>query len=81
MANRNRVIKASELSKYGYCARSWWLESVQGETPANQEDLRRGTAAHAQHGRMVWGAGITRAAAIALLALGLMALAAAIFLQ
>lgn len=81
MTNRNRIIKASDFSRHGYCARAWWLESVQGETPANQDDLRRGAAAHAQHGRKVWGAGVARAAAAGLLILGLMALAAAIFLQ
>jgi len=81
MANRNRIIKASELAQYGYCARAWWLGSVKGIAPANTEDLRRGTASHARHGRSVWAAGALRAGAIALVVLGLMALAFAIFVK
>lgn len=81
MANRNRVIKASELAQYGYCARAWWLGSVKGIAPANTEDLRRGTARHAQHGRAVWAAGMMRAVAIILALLGALALAIAIFVK
>jgi hypothetical protein len=47
------VIRASELGQHAYCARSWWLERVQGIPSANVRELASGVAAHRAHGRAV----------------------------
>ncbi len=76
---KGRIIRASELGQYAYCARAWWLQTIRGAEPANTRDLRQGEAAHRQHGRAVWLAGAARWAAIGLLALAaLLALLAAL---
>ena len=54
-----RVIRASEVGQYLFCARSWWLNQVRGFAPTNIEDLAAGRAGHAAHG---WGSGGYRAA-------------------
>ncbi|NLS79514.1 MAG: hypothetical protein GXY76_19875 [Chloroflexi bacterium] len=54
-----RVIRASEVGEYLFCATSWWLHRVRGLAPANLEDLAAGRAAHAAHG---WGSVGARAA-------------------
>lgn len=64
---RRRLIRASELGQYAYCARSWWLQQVAGAAPANTRALAAGTAAHAAHGRRVWLSSALRWAALALL--------------
>ncbi len=63
---QRRIIRASELSQYAYCARAWWLQRIAGVAPSNTQDLAAGTAAHQQHGRLVWLAGALRWAALAL---------------
>lgn len=73
-ADPGRVIRASELGQYAYCAKAWWLGSVAGVASTNTEALARGTAAHAAHGRTVWLSSALRWAAI-----GLVVLAAIIF--
>ncbi len=65
--SRRRVIRASELGQYAYCARAWWLQRVAGVTPINTQDLAAGTAAHERHGRGVWLAGALRWVALALI--------------
>jgi CRISPR/Cas system-associated exonuclease Cas4 (RecB family) len=47
------VIRASELAQFAYCARGWWLASVQGIEPSNVRELQGGQARHQQHGRLV----------------------------
>ena len=54
--NRSRIIRASEIGQYVYCARAWWLGRVQGLAPTNVEALARGRDFHAEHGRSVAGA-------------------------
>jgi hypothetical protein len=49
-----RIIRASEIGQYAYCARAWWLGSVKGVPSANTRELARGTDAHRQHGHRVW---------------------------
>ncbi|MBC7263047.1 MAG: hypothetical protein H5T64_01675 [Chloroflexi bacterium] len=51
--SRNVIIRASELGRYDYCARSWWLERVRGYAPENIEDLQAGESAHLAHGETV----------------------------
>ncbi len=48
------VIRASEIGQYLYCARGWWLHWVRGFEPANVQELIRGQAHHAAHGRGVF---------------------------
>jgi len=63
-------IRASELAQYAYCAKAWWLGSVEGVQPSNVRQLEAGTAAHEQHGAQVALAGWLSRAALICLALG-----------
>ena len=69
---QRRMIRASELGQYAYCARSWWLQRIAGVAPTNTQDLAAGTAAHQQHGRAVWLAGALRWAALALVVVAIL---------
>lgn len=51
--DQDRVIRASELGQYLYCAKAWWLGSVEGVPSSNVRELDAGTAAHEQHGQTV----------------------------
>ena len=70
-----RIIRASELAQYAFCARAWWLGSVLGLASANREELAAGSWAHRRHGGRVRAAG-----GIARLAYALLGLAALIAL-
>lgn len=48
----SRFIRASEVGRYAYCARSWWLTAVQG-LPTEPTRLAAGVVEHAHHGRRV----------------------------
>lgn len=72
-----RVIRASEIGQYRYCARAWWLGSVMGVAPTNTRELAEGEAAHRRHGRAVWA---SRALILLAAALVLLALAALLFI-
>ncbi len=74
----SRVVRASELGQYAYCARAWWLGRVLGYRSANLESMAAGEAVHARHGRKVLSSHRLRRWAYASLALGL--LAGALFL-
>ncbi len=50
----NRVIRASELAQYAYCAKAWWLGSVMGVRTTNTRALEQGEATHRLHGQQVW---------------------------
>ena len=50
---KDRVIRASELGQYAYCAKAWWLGSVEGVPSANVRELDAGASAHEQHGQTV----------------------------
>jgi hypothetical protein len=69
----NRVIRASEVGLYTYCARAWWLAQIEGYRPVNEASLKAGEAAHKAHGRAVVGYHRLRQAAHALLGLALLA--------
>jgi hypothetical protein len=47
------IIRASELGQHSFCARSWWLERVQGIPSANVREMASGVDAHRTHGRSV----------------------------
>lgn len=51
MARNRALVRASDLSAWAYCNRAWWLANVQGVPHQEPEQLERGTAAHARHGR------------------------------
>ena len=67
-----RMIRASEIGTYTYCARAWWYQH-RGIGSSNQVALADGTTAHRQHGRSVLLTDLARA-------LGLLALLAALIL-
>jgi CRISPR/Cas system-associated exonuclease Cas4 (RecB family) len=46
-------IRASELSDYLYCRRSWWLKRVRGHASKNVRELQSGTRYHEKHGRFL----------------------------
>lgn len=50
---QKRVIRASELGQYRYCARAWWLGQVLGYRSTNVEAMQRGSEQHRAHGRSV----------------------------
>lgn len=49
----DRIIRASELGQYSFCAKAWWLGSVEGVPSANVHEMDAGTSAHEQHGQAV----------------------------
>jgi hypothetical protein len=46
----DRVIRASEIGRYVYCAHAWWLGSVQGLPSARHREMAAGETAHHRHG-------------------------------
>ena len=74
MSDDNDIISASEIGRWAYCHRAWFL-AREGAVNRNVEALTRGERAHQQHGRQV-----ARAHTLHHLALALIALAAAVFL-
>lgn len=65
-----RVIRASEIGQYDFCAKAWWLGSIEGVPPSNVRELQAGTTAHEQHGQQISRAGQLQRAAIGLLIIG-----------
>ena len=68
------VLRASEVGRYVYCARAWWLQRVKGCAPRNLAALQRGTERHESHGEGVQRVGRQSAWAgwLALLAIALL---------
>ena len=65
---RDRVIRASEIGQYVYCAHAWWMGSVQGRPSSHQQEMEDGEAAHQRHGQGVrTSLGLSRLAYIVLL--------------
>ena len=75
----NRIIRASEIGQYDYCAKAWWLGSIEGVQPSNIQELQAGTAAHEAHGRRVRRASQLQTAAIVFVGLGVIMLLIALF--
>lgn len=67
---RDRIIRASEVAQYVFCAQAWWLGSVEGHPSANRQELAAGEATHARHG---WG--VRASLALRRLAYGVLGLA------
>jgi len=64
----DRVISASEIGQYTYCAHAWWLGSVQRLPSSLQREMAAGEATHVRHGRGVRASlGLGRLAYIVLL--------------
>jgi len=70
---RDRVIRASEIGQYVYCAQAWWLGSVEGLPSSRQQEMAMGEAAHARHGRAVKASLWLNGLAYVVLALALIA--------
>lgn len=70
-----KIIRASEIGSYLYCARAWWY-GRQGLEPENRAELVAGLQLHERHHRAALTAGCLRwlAFAVLLAALVLMAL-------
>jgi CRISPR/Cas system-associated exonuclease Cas4 (RecB family) len=68
---RWRVIRASEIGEYAYCAHAWWLGNVEGLASGHQREMAAGEAIHLRHGQGVRASlGLARLAyAVLLLAL------------
>ena len=65
MSSRGRRVTASEIGKYAYCARAWWLGVVEKLEPTNFQAMDEGTAAHERHGwQVVLARGLGRLAFI-----------------
>ena len=70
----DQVIRASELGQYAYCAKAWWLGSVEGVPSANVREMDTGTSAHERHGQTVLLSVWLGRAGMICLALGLLML-------
>jgi hypothetical protein len=67
-----RVVRASEVGSFAYCARAWWLGAVQGLCPQDTRPLQAGQAAHERHGqRVLLGNALARLAWLLLALAGL----------
>jgi hypothetical protein len=75
----DRIIRASEIGQYDFCAKAWWLGSIDGVQPSNIGELQAGTAAHEQHGRQVQRASQMQLIAAGLVVLGVIVLVLALF--
>jgi CRISPR/Cas system-associated exonuclease Cas4 (RecB family) len=65
---RERVIRASEIGRYAYCAHAWWLGSVEGLPSAHEPEMAAGEVAHVRHGQGVRASlGLRRLAYLVLL--------------
>ena len=71
-SEKNRIVRASEVGLYTYCARAWWLGQVKGHRPAHRAAMAAGEAVHQTHGRAVVGYHRLRQTAYALLGLALL---------
>ncbi len=61
MSADERVIRASEVGAYAYCAHAWWLGRVEGRRPEHTARLSAGRAAHERHGmQMLLSAALVR---------------------
>jgi CRISPR/Cas system-associated exonuclease Cas4 (RecB family) len=76
MAPRTRRVTASQVGQYAFCARAWWLATVEKREPAHQARLEIGQVVHERHGWDVTLARTGRRLAIVLALACVLALAA-----
>jgi CRISPR/Cas system-associated exonuclease Cas4 (RecB family) len=69
-----RVIRASEIGEYVFCARAWWLRRVAGLEPAGRQRRSQGIRRHRRHGQMLGASRILLLLAGLLFLLALLAL-------
>jgi hypothetical protein len=48
-----RIIRASEIGQYAYCARAWWLGSIEELPSSHRREMAAGEAIHLRHGQGV----------------------------
>ena len=70
-----KIIRASEVGSYLFCARAWWYRR-KGVEPSNQAEMTAGTELHRAHGRTVIASGLTHTLALILLLVALALLVA-----
>jgi hypothetical protein len=73
--DNDRIMRASELGQYSFCAKAWWLGSVVGVPSANVREMDAGASAHEQHGQTVQLSVWLSRVGIACLILGLVLMA------
>jgi CRISPR/Cas system-associated exonuclease Cas4 (RecB family) len=75
MRRGQKLIRASEIGEYLFCARAWWLR-LEGHQPASGHEARAaGTRWHQQHGRSLRRAQLLRSLAALSILLALVAAA------
>ncbi|MCL5997356.1 MAG: hypothetical protein M1546_15055 [Chloroflexi bacterium] len=75
---QGRIIRASEIGQYTFCARAWWLSQIRGVPSTNTHALAQGEAVHQRHGRAVWTAGALRIVAFVFLIVAVVIVIAAV---
>jgi hypothetical protein len=71
----DRVIRASDLATFSFCAHAWWLGFVEGQRSENVQALEMGSASHARHGlRVAFSDLLMRLSILLLLLAGLVGL-------
>ena len=70
---RDRVIRASEIGRYAYCAHAWWLGSILGLPSSRQPEMAEGETVHLRH-----GLGVRASVGLSRLAYAVLLLAAAV---
>ncbi len=71
----DRVIRASEIGQYDFCAKAWWLGAIEGVPPDNIAELQAGTDWHAAHHQVISRAQHMQQGAIVLVVIGVILLA------
>jgi hypothetical protein len=70
----DRILRASELGQYSFCAKAWWLGSVEGVPSANVREMDAGVSAHERHGQAVQLSSWLARAGLICIALGIVIL-------
>ncbi len=68
-----RVLRASEIGTYLYCARAWWYQK-NGVPSSRLPEMALGTEKHQIHGRRVAASDLIRDVAILLFITGMISL-------
>jgi hypothetical protein len=68
-----RTLRASEIGRFVFCQRAWWLQ-LQGFESQNKAQMDEGEAFHREHGQQVFITGLVRLVGYGLLLLALVAL-------